>query len=105
MIAVAGTIAQTRDFQQPGGRSARHGQLRRLAETFNQMLGSLEQAYRVQQRLVAAASHELRAPLTAIQGNLEFLERHPTCPPRSGRRRCARRPTSFGGWSASSTTC
>jgi signal transduction histidine kinase len=41
------------------------------------MLGSLESAYRFQQRFVADASHELRAPLTAIQANLELLQRHP----------------------------
>lgn len=27
------------------------------------------------------ASHELRAPLTAIQANLELLQRHPEMPP------------------------
>ena len=35
------------------------------------MLAKFEDAYRAQQRFVADASHELRAPLTAIQGNLE----------------------------------
>jgi signal transduction histidine kinase len=39
------------------------------------MLASLEEAVRAQQRFVADASHELRAPLTAIQGNLELLRR------------------------------
>jgi PAS domain S-box-containing protein len=32
---------------------------------------------RAQARFVADAAHELRAPLTAIQGNLELLERYP----------------------------
>jgi signal transduction histidine kinase len=82
MIAVADTIARTRDFSSRVAVPRRHGQLRRLAETFNEMLISLEEAYRVQQRLVAAASHELRAPLTAVQGNLEILERHPDLPAR-----------------------
>ena len=41
------------------------------------MLTSLDEAYRAQQRFVADASHELRAPLTAILGNLELLERVP----------------------------
>jgi len=56
----------------PGGRD----ELSHLAETFNEMLASLEEAYRAQQRFVADASHELRAPLTAIQGNLELLANH-----------------------------
>jgi two-component system OmpR family sensor kinase len=55
-------------------------ELDRLAATFNEMLTSLEEAYCAQQRFVADASHELRAPLTAIQGNLELLRRHPTMP-------------------------
>jgi signal transduction histidine kinase len=80
MIATAGTIARTHDFSRRIDVPRRRGQLRQLAETFNEMLAGLEDAYRVQQRLVAAASHELRAPLTAVQGNLELLERHPGLP-------------------------
>ncbi len=44
------------------------------------MLATLDEASRAQQRFVADASHELRAPLTAIQGNLEILERQPQMP-------------------------
>jgi signal transduction histidine kinase len=40
------------------------------------MLASLESATQAQRRFVADASHELRAPLTTIQGNLAFLQRH-----------------------------
>jgi len=39
------------------------------------MLASLEEAYSAQQRFTADASHELRAPLTAIRGNLDLLDR------------------------------
>ena len=56
-------------------------ELNRLAMTFNEMLGSLEQAYQAQQRFVGDASHELRAPLTAIQANLELLEQRPDMAP------------------------
>jgi signal transduction histidine kinase len=52
----------------------------RMATTFNEMLESVEEAYGLQQRFVADASHELRAPLTAIQGNLELLERQDSLP-------------------------
>jgi signal transduction histidine kinase len=47
-----------------------------VVETFNEMLTSLESATQTQRRFVADASHELRAPLTTIQGNLAFLQRH-----------------------------
>ncbi len=47
----------------------------RLALAFNEMLASLESAYKSQRRFVADASHELRAPLTTVVGNLEFLRK------------------------------
>ncbi|SRR5579884_463211 len=56
----------------PGG----HDELAQVVETFNEMLTSLESATQTQRRFVADASHELRAPLTTIQGNLAFLQRH-----------------------------
>jgi len=51
-------------------------ELAQLVETFNTMLANLEHAIQTQHRFVADASHELRAPLTTIQGNLAFLQRH-----------------------------
>jgi two-component system OmpR family sensor kinase len=58
--------------QPPGG----HDELAQVVETFNEMLASLESATQAQRRFVADASHELRAPLTTIQGNLAFLQCH-----------------------------
>jgi two-component system OmpR family sensor kinase len=55
-------------------------ELGHLAQTFNNMLESLEGAYRIQERFVSDASHELRAPLTVIQGNLELLHRQQSMP-------------------------
>ncbi len=51
-------------------------EMAQVVETFNDMLASLESATQAQRRFVADASHELRAPLTTIQGNLAFLQRH-----------------------------
>src|SRR5947209_16227757 len=51
-------------------------QMGQVVDTFNEMLASLESATQAQRRFVADASHELRAPLTTIQGNLAFLQRH-----------------------------
>lgn len=48
-------------------------ELSRLAATFNAMLESLDEAARVQRRLVQDASHELRTPLTSLRTNIELL--------------------------------
>jgi two-component system, OmpR family, sensor kinase len=44
-----------------------------LALTFNRMLDRLEAAMTTQRRFVADAGHELRTPITIIQGNLDTL--------------------------------
>lgn len=72
----AADIARSREFSRRVSGvelTAQRDELGRLAATFNEMLASLEKAYSAQQRFVSDASHELRAPLTAIQANLELL--------------------------------
>ena len=80
LTATAGDIARSRSFSKRVPLASTEDELKRLALTFNAMLQSLEVAYQGQQRFVSDASHELRAPLTAIQANLELLERHPRMP-------------------------
>lgn len=75
LTATAGAIAQSRAFSRRVRDDGDRDELGQLATTFNEMLASLEGAYEAQQRFVAAASHELRAPLTVVQVNLEFLQR------------------------------
>lgn len=58
--------------RRPSGRD----EMALLVDTFNEMLTNLERATQAQRRFIADASHELRAPLTTIQGNLAFLQRH-----------------------------
>lgn len=80
MTRTAEAIAGARDFTVRLPVGASRDELGRLATTFNTMLASLEEAHAAQQRFVAAASHELRAPLTAIQGNLDLLQRQAAMP-------------------------
>lgn len=55
---------------------AAHDELRHLAQTLNQMLARLERGVAARERLVADASHELRAPLAAMRAELEVSLRH-----------------------------
>lgn len=51
-------------------------EIAKVVDALNGMLADLEKATQSQRRFVADASHELRAPLTTIQGNLAFLQRY-----------------------------
>lgn len=79
----AQAISDSRDFSRrvPTSTGASHDELSALASTFNQMLANLEEAYQRQQRFVADASHELRAPITSIRCNLDLLARATDLPP------------------------
>lgn len=69
----AKAITASQDLEQRVLYTGPLDELGQLAETFNQMLNSLEKAYKNQKRFLSDASHELRAPLTTIRGNLDIL--------------------------------
>ena len=71
----AKAIATSQDFEQRVLYIGPPDELGQLTETFNQMLDSLEKAYMHQKRFLSDASHELRAPLTTIRGNLDILHK------------------------------
>lgn len=48
-----------------------------LGQTFNEMLDRLEEAFVTQRRFINDAGHELRTPITIIQGQLEVLGEDP----------------------------
>jgi signal transduction histidine kinase len=75
LTATAEAIAHVRRARERVPVPPQQDELGRLATTFNAMLDSLDEAHRAQERFVSDASHELRAPLTAIQGNIELLRR------------------------------
>jgi signal transduction histidine kinase len=52
-------------------------EIAQLAETFNEMLARLEEAFATQRRFLDDAGHELRTPLTIVSGHLELLEEDP----------------------------
>jgi len=61
-----GKLSQRVDYQGKG-------EIGELARTFNSMAGDLERAEKLRRNLVADAAHELRTPLSNIQGYLEAI--------------------------------
>ena len=77
LTEAARTIARSGAFTRRVPADMPRDELGRLAETFNEMLERLELSHTAQARFVSDASHELRAPITVIQANLELLEHQP----------------------------
>jgi two-component system OmpR family sensor kinase len=77
LTEAARTIARSGAFTQRVPADMPRDELGRLAETFNEMLERLERSHAAQARFVSDASHELRAPITVIQANLELLAHRP----------------------------
>lgn len=84
----AQAIGDERDFTRRVAYSGPQDEVGRLANTFNQMLTRLQDAYQkversleMQRDFVADVSHELRTPLTTLRGNLGLLRRNPPSPP------------------------
>ena len=50
-------------------------ELSRLAKTFNEMIDRLRTAFEKQNQFVSDSSHELRTPISVIQGNINLIDR------------------------------
>lgn len=72
LAAAAGRIASGHYSERVP--SAAEGEIGELAETFNVMAGSLEATERRRLQLVGDVAHELRTPLSTLDGYLEGLE-------------------------------
>jgi two-component system sensor histidine kinase MprB len=84
------TVQRITETQDLGERidERRRDELGSLARSFNSMITvlddtmrKLDESARVQRRLVADASHELRTPVTSIRTNIEIFERVDELPP------------------------
>lgn len=61
-------------------------ELKRLADTFDQMLGRIDDAFESQRRFIQEASHELRNPLAVIRTNVDVALGDPDSSPEDLRR-------------------
>lgn len=67
--------ARAIDFQNLGNHVEVHGteEIQALAQAFNEMTARLEKAETLRRNLLADVAHELRTPVTVIQGNLRAI--------------------------------
>lgn len=77
LTEVARQVSESGDLTLRVHEGGEGGEVAALGATFNRMLGALQEMQGSQSRFVADASHELRAPLTVMAGNLELLSRYP----------------------------
>jgi two-component system sensor histidine kinase MprB len=76
LATAAGEIEATADPAQRLPEATTLDEIGRLTGVLNRMLASLEEARASERRLLADASHELRTPVTALLGNVEYAARH-----------------------------
>lgn len=77
-VKVMTDIVQNISINQLGTRldvSGSKNELKDLARTFNNMLDRIQAAYEKQNQFVSDASHELRTPISVIQGYASLLDR------------------------------
>jgi two-component system OmpR family sensor kinase len=76
-LAAAGReIERTADPARRLPDSGSDDEVGQLTGVLNRMLASLEEARASERRFLADASHELRTPVTALLGNVEYAARH-----------------------------
>jgi two-component system OmpR family sensor kinase len=76
LAAAAGEIERTADSSRRLPEAGTPDEIGQLTGVLNSMLSSLEQARASERRFLADASHELRTPVTALLGNVEYAVRH-----------------------------
>ncbi len=76
LATAAGEIERTADPAQRLPETQSLDELGQLTGVLNRMLASLQSAREGERRLLADASHELRTPVTALLGNVEYAARH-----------------------------
>lgn len=76
LASSAGEIERTADPARRLPEPAANDEIGQLTGVLNRMLASLEAARASERRFLADASHELRTPVTALLGNVEYVARH-----------------------------
>ncbi len=78
MVRQIASIQASGDLSRRVGPTDIEDEVGQLASAFDRMLARLQDAFRLQQRFLSDASHQLRTPLTVARGHLELLQRELT---------------------------
>lgn len=76
-ITTVATEIQASDLSRRIALEGPDDELKRLADTFDDMLARLDAAFSSQRRFLADTSHDLRTPLTVIRSNIELVSDDP----------------------------
>lgn len=76
LAVAAGEIERTADPSRRLPEPGSEDEIGALTGVLNRMLSSLDRARSSERRFLADASHELRTPVTALRGNVEYAIRH-----------------------------
>ncbi len=72
----ARNIESSSDLRKRVGYKGPMDEIGQLATTFDHMIEHLDRVFESQRHFIADASHDLRSPLTVLQGNLDLLKRN-----------------------------
>lgn len=73
LTATAQAIVSESDLDRRISRTSGQGELAQLTEVFNRMMDRIQAAFDSQRNFINDAGHELRTPITIIQGHLEVM--------------------------------
>lgn len=76
ITATAVSINEAKDLYRRIGLPSDGDEFCRLANTFDQLFGRLEHSFEAEKQFTADASHELRTPVSIIQGACEYAKKY-----------------------------
>jgi signal transduction histidine kinase len=78
IVNAAARLADEGDFSRRLPEDPRDPEVARVTATFNRLIQRVDQVLTAQRQFVADTSHELKTPLTTINGNIELLAHAPS---------------------------
>jgi signal transduction histidine kinase len=74
IVTAAARVAEEGDFSRRVAEDPHDPEVAQLTATFNRLIERVDEVLTAQRQFVADTSHELKTPLTTVNGNLELLE-------------------------------